>query len=169
MKIIAQTERLYLREATEDDASFFFALMTSPDWIRNIGDRGLKEVEDARQYLIDKIIPEYQLPNTGYFVACLKSTDEPIGNAGVLKREFMTDPDLGYSFLPTHFGKGYATEAAGAMLSYARTEWGLTTLCAFTTVENEPSQRVLKKLGFHQKGEPFEHDGARCVLFENIG
>lgn len=169
MEIIATTPRLYLRKATEADATFFFDLMTSPGWMRNIGDRGFKEVEDARRYLEEKIIPEYQSPDTGYFVACLRSNDQPIGNAGILKRDFLDKPDLGYSFLPAFYGKGYATEAAAAMLAFGRAEWGIKTCYAFTTAENIPSQRVLEKLDFLQKGEPFEHEGANCVLFENIG
>ncbi|MGH8721280.1 MAG: GNAT family N-acetyltransferase [Burkholderiales bacterium] len=67
---------------------------------------------------------------------------------GVLKRDALPDPDIGFSFLPEHWSQGYALESARAVMRHAREVLGLGRIVAITTKDNEPSIRLLEKLGF---------------------
>lgn len=136
-----RTERLILTPAVESDAAFVLELLNDPGWLRNIGDRGVRSLDDARAYIRDRL-------GQSLWLVARDATGEPLGMCGLVEREVLDSPDLGYAFLERHSGKGYATEAAAAVLAHVREDMRLPKLAAITDPDNKPSQRVLEKLGF---------------------
>jgi len=145
MKVL-ETERLILRWAETTDAEFIFQLLNEPGWLRYIGDKGIKTLEDARNYIVNGPRKMYGQIGFGLFVAELKDGSIPIGLCGLIKRDGLEDVDLGFAFLADSQKKGYAYEAAQGTVGYAR-EKGLKRLVAITTKDNAPSSRLLEKLG----------------------
>ena len=146
MKIL-ETERLVLRQFSTDDAVFILELLNEPSFIQNIGDRGVRTLEDARSYLLKVPIASYDKNGFGLYLVELKETNESIGMCGLIKREELEDVDIGYAFLPKYWSKGYAVESAMAVKEYAREIIGLKRLVAITDPENQGSIRVLEKIG----------------------
>jgi RimJ/RimL family protein N-acetyltransferase len=144
---ILETERLLLRQFTTADAEFIFEQLNEPSFIQNIGDRGVRTLADANSYLVNGPIASYAKNGFGLYLVVLKETHEPIGMCGLIKRDGLDDVDIGYSFLPKFWSKGYAVEAALATKEYARDVIGLKRLVAITDPANEGSIRVLEKIG----------------------
>lgn len=122
-------------------------LMNEPDFHRFVGDRGLRTTEDAATYLADKILPSYDRFGFGFYRVELKINGTAIGICGLVKRDTLEWVDVGFSFLETHRGKGYAFEAAKAVLDYGRTNLGLPQIVGVTAPDNQISIRLLEKLG----------------------
>lgn len=135
------TARLTLTPAVAPDAAFVLELLNDPGWLRNIGDRGVRSLEDARAYIRDRL-------GQGLWLVMRDGAGEPLGMCGLIEREVLDSPDLGYALLERHAGKGYATEAAAAVLQHVREVIRLPKLAAITDPDNQASQRVLEKLGF---------------------
>ena len=146
--IILETERLALREATESDAAFMLALLNSPGFIENIGDRGVRTEAEAAGYLRERVLASYREHGFGMWVVVERATSDLIGLAGLVKRDGLETPDVGYAFLPVAWGQGYAQEAAAGVLQHARERLGLGRLAAITSPENHASMAVLRKVGF---------------------
>lgn len=144
---ILETERLQLRHFSPEDVQFILELLNEPSFIRNIGDRGVRTLEDARAYIRDVPVASYAKNGFGLYLVQLKETNEPIGMCGLIKRPGLEDVDIGYAFLPRFWSKGYALEAARAVKTYAKDVVGLKRLVAITDPANEGSVRVLEKLG----------------------
>ena len=142
------TERLLLREFTPGDAAFVHRLVNEPAFLRYIGDRGVRTLDDARRYIADGPVDGYARHGHGLMRVVRKSDGADVGMCGVLKRDSLPDPDLGFSFFPEYWSQGYALEAARGVMRHARTMLGLGRILAITTVDNEPSIRLLGKLGF---------------------
>jgi RimJ/RimL family protein N-acetyltransferase len=136
-----RTRRLTLTPPLEADAAFVLELLNDPGWIRNIGDRGVRSLDDARAYIRDRF-------GRSLWLVVRDAAGEPLGMCGLVEREVLDSPDLGYAFLERHSGKGYATEAAAAVLAHVREVMRLPKLAAITDPANRASQRVLAKLGF---------------------
>ena len=147
IKHILQTERLRLRELTLSDAPFIVELVNSPGWLKFIGDRNIKTIDQAKTYLENGPIKSYHDNGFGLWLAETKATNTPIGMCGILKRETLDHPDLGFAFLPEYIGKGYGFEAATATLAFAKDTLNLQTLCAITVPYNQKSIRLLEKVG----------------------
>lgn len=145
--IIAETERLTLRRLTVDDAEFVFALLNEPSWLRFIGDKGVRTLEDARAYIENGPVAMYQRFGFGLYVTERRTDGVPMGMCGLIKRDGLDDVDIGFAFLPAYWGRGYAFEAATAVMDYGRTVIGLTRIVAITAPDNESSARLLEKLG----------------------
>ena len=142
------TERLLVREFDTNDAEFILELLNQPSFIQFIGDKGVRSVDDARNYITTGPIESYQRHGFGLYLVELKDRKVPIGMCGVLKRESLPDPDLGFAFLPEYWGKGYAFEAASAALDQARDFFKLARILAITNPDNDASIKLLVKLGF---------------------
>lgn len=151
MEHILKTERLIIRKLTFDDSIFIVKLLNSPGWLRYIGDRGVRTGEDAKGYLQNGPLLSYEKNGFGLYLVALLETGESIGICGILKRDSLDHPDLGYSLLPEFMGKGYAYEATDAVVKYAREKLRIETLLAITIPENATSIKLLGKLGmkFH--------------------
>lgn len=139
--MILKTERLTLAPPQAADAAFVLELLNDPGWIANIGDRGVRTLEDAETYIGERF------SRSPWFVV-RDPAGEPVGVCGiVVGREGLDSPDIGYAFLARHSGHGYATEAARVVLAHARQVMGLSKVAAITAPGNVASQRVLEKIG----------------------
>ena len=145
--IIAQTERLCIREFTTDDAPFILELVNEPAWLAFIGDKGVRSIEDAVHYILNGPVKSYHTHGFGLWMVLLKEGNIPIGMCGLIKRDNLKHVDIGFAYLAAHNGKGYAYEAAIAVLEYARNKVGLKHILAITNQDNVRSIRLLEKLG----------------------
>lgn len=146
--MVLETERLVLRELTGDDAEFILGLLNQPSFLRFVGDKGVRTVEDARTYIEAGPCASYRRHGYGLNLVTLRETMVPIGICGLVNREWLEDPDLGFSLLPGYWSRGYAYEAAIAVLRQAATVYHLHRILAITNRDNESSIRLLKRLGF---------------------
>ncbi|MBW5466411.1 GNAT family N-acetyltransferase [Brevibacillus formosus] len=151
MKVL-ETDRLILRWQTPEDADFVLKLMNEPSWIRFIGDRGLRTTEDARHYILNGAVAMYESLGFGLYLAELKEENVPIGLCGLIKRDSLEDVDIGFAFLPAYWGKGYAYEAASAVLAHGKEVVGLKRIVAIANPDNASSANLLKKIGLQEKG-----------------
>ncbi len=149
---ILETSRLQFFEFTEGDAPFVLELLNEPAFIRDIGDKGVRTLEDARTYLQAGPLASYQKHGFGLYRVTSKLTGEAIGMCGLLKREVLEHPDLGYALLERYWFQGYAIEAAQAVMRHAHERLRLHEVLAITALENPASVRVLEKLGFTFRG-----------------
>ncbi len=148
MTEILQTERLILHKLTLNDTEFIIELVNSPGWLQYIGYRNIHTTDDAEKYLQDGPLKSYDRNGFGLLLIQLKKTKATIGMCGLLKRDALPLPDLGYALLPAYEGKGYITEATSAYLNYVQQHLHLSKLLAITNLDNEKSIRVLEKLHF---------------------
>ncbi|MGZ5041572.1 MAG: GNAT family N-acetyltransferase [Usitatibacter sp.] len=146
MKVL-ETERLALRRLTIDDAEFIRELVNEPSWIRFIGDRGVRTLEQARAYLEKGPIAMYERCGFCLWLVEISATGEAAGICGLIKRDALTDVDIGFAFLPRFWNRGYAVESARAVLEYGRGTLGLGRIVAITSPDNEPSIRLLERIG----------------------
>jgi RimJ/RimL family protein N-acetyltransferase len=144
---VLETERLILRWMSTGDAGFILELLNEPSWLRFIGDRGVRTIEDARDYILNGPVAMYARLGFGLYLTELKEDGNPIGICGLIKRDFLDDVDIGFAFLPRYWGQGYAYEAASAVLAYGQGVLGLKRIVAITTPDNDRSARLLEKLG----------------------
>lgn len=144
---VLETERLDLRRLTPGDAPFMLELLNDPSFLRNIGDRGVRDLEAARRYVMEGAVASHDKYGYGFDLVELKATRQPAGICGLVRRDYLDDPDLGYAFLPQFTGRGYAVESAAAVLAHARGRLGLPRVLAIVSPDNERSIRVLTKIG----------------------
>ena len=147
MKVILETDRLFLREYVEDDAEAFFRLNSDPEVLRFVPDKRLLNVEQARQILVDHPIADYRKYGFGRGACILKSTGEQIGFAGLKYLEELGEVDVAFRLMRTHWGLGLATEAALASVRFGFADLGLKRIIGLVMPENIASVRVLEKTG----------------------
>jgi RimJ/RimL family protein N-acetyltransferase len=165
MKIL-ETDRLILRQFSTEDAAFILGLVNEPSFIQNIGDRGVRTLEDARAYILRIAISSYEKNGFGLYLVELKDSGQAIGMCGLIKRDGLADVDIGYAFLPRFWLKGYAVEAAAAVKDFARDALGLKRLVAITDPANQGSIRVLEKIGLkYEKMVRLSADDIELKLF----
>lgn len=162
MSNIIETPRLILRVFTLDDTGFIIALLNTPGWIEFIGDRNVHTPEAAKNYLLNGPVKSYGENGFGLWMVASRTDNQPVGMCGILKRDHLNNPDIGFAFLPEMGNKGYAFEAASATLQYATGTLQLHTIEAITLPANRRSVRLLEKLGlkykerFFMPGDPEE-------------
>jgi ribosomal-protein-alanine N-acetyltransferase len=144
---VLETTRLSLRRLQLTDAEFIFGLVNQPAWLRFIGDKNVRNLDDARNYLRTGPLDMYQRYGFGMFMVERKDDGVAVGACGLLKRDILPEPDIGYAFLPEFWGQGYALEAAGAVLEYGHYAHELTRILAIVSPGNERSIRVLERCG----------------------
>jgi RimJ/RimL family protein N-acetyltransferase len=145
--MVLETERLILRRLSTDDAAFVLELLNEPSFVRYIGDRGVRNLEDAAQYILNRLVSSYERNGFGLYLVELRESRIPIGICGLVKRDTLPDPDIGFAFLPVYWSRGYAAESAAAMMNYAKEELGLNRILAITSPDNEASAKLLSKIG----------------------
>ena len=153
-----------------DDAEFMLQLLNEPSWLRFIGDRGVRTLEDACAYILNGPVAMYARLGFGFYIVELKDGQIPIGICGLVKRDFLDDVDIGYALLPRYWAKGYAYEAASAVMAYATRSLGLKRLIAITSPDNHRSARVLEKLGMRYErmvAYPDSAEEVRLFAFED--
>lgn len=178
MKIF-DTERLLLREMDSViDAEFIFEILNTPKFIKYIGDRGVRSVEEASEFIENRYRASYREHGFGLYAVELRigpsgKSTLPIGRVsaiqigmcGFVKREHFEFPDLGFAFLPEYERCGYGHESAAAMLRYGRETLGFLTVRAITSEDNDASGKLLEKLGFVYDGIEPMPDGEMLKLF----
>ena len=142
-----ETERLSLRRLDLSDAPFIVSLLNQPSFLANIGDRGVRDETDALRYLREGPMAMYEKFGFGLWHVSRREDGVAMGMCGLLRRDTLPDVDVGYAFFPEFWGKGYAFEAAEATMRQAAGKFGLRRVIAIVSVGNEPSIRVLEKLG----------------------
>lgn len=147
MKIL-ETERLTLREIVETDDAFVLDLLNQPSFIKYIGDRNVRNLEQSREFIETRYRKSYADNGFGLYAVVLKETGETIGMCGLVKRDGLPDADIGFAFLPQFEKKGYAFESAEAVMKHGREILKLGRVLAITSQNNESSMKLLKKLGF---------------------
>ena len=166
LPIVLRTPRLNLRKMNKDDGEFIMGLLNDTAFLRYIGDKGVRSIEDAHQYLQTGPMASYQRFGFGLYLVELRESGEPIGMCGLLKRDTLEDVDIGFAYLPQHRSKGYAVEAASAVMRHARAGLGLGRIVAITSQDNDGSARVLKKVGFrYERLIRMPHDENELKLF----
>lgn len=168
---ILRTPRLILREITADDAAFALDLLNQPSFIKNIGDRGVRDLEQAARFIEERFRKSYSDHAYGLYVVDLKagvdgiSHRTPIGICGFVRRAELPGPDIGFAFLPQYERKGYGSESAKAMLQYGREQFGFERVLAITSLENDASGNLLLKLGFALESLHDSPNGEKLKLF----
>lgn len=167
MKVL-ETDRLILRRLTEADDGFIFGLVNQPSWLEFIGDKGVRSLADARDYIRKGPVDMYERHGFGLYLTQLKHVGTPIGICGLIKRDSLPDADVGFAFLPEYWGRGYAYEAAAAVVAYGNQSLGLKRILAITSLHNESSIRLLEKIGlkFQQLLSLSETDQVRLFAKE---
>ena len=160
---VLETSRLCLDRFDHADAEFVLRLLNEPSFIKNIGDKGVRTQADAIAYLEDGPLVSYERNGFGLWRVSLKEGGAVIGMCGLIKRETLDHPDIGYAFLPECWGMGYALEAVTSVLGHAGSKLGLKVVVAIVSPGNERSQHLLRKLGFTPEGE-LELPGSEAVV-----
>ncbi len=142
-----ETERLAIRRLESSDAAFLVRLLNEPSFLANIGDRGVRDENDAQRYLREGPMALYEKYGFGLWHVSRREDGVALGMCGLLRRDTLPDVDIGYAFFPEFWGKGYALEAASATLQHAARKFGLKRVLAIVSQGNDPSIRVLEKLG----------------------
>ena len=169
--VIAETDRLLLAKVTLDDAPFFVELMNSPHWIKYIGDRNIKTEEDAKSHLKKTILKSYAENGYGFFKVLLKSEENKIiGICGLVKREELELPDIGFGFLPEYEGMGFGYESASSVLQLAENKYHIDQIGAICMAENKNSIRLIEKLGmnYQKKVNPFDEDEELLLFVKKL-
>ncbi|MFP5261570.1 MAG: GNAT family N-acetyltransferase [Blastocatellia bacterium] len=149
---VLETDRLILRWLSTDDAGFILQLLNDPSWLHFIGDRGVKTIEGARDYILKGPVEMYARLGYGLYAVELKEGGIPIDVCGLIKRDFLDAVDVGFGLLPKYWAKGYGYEAAAAVIAYGKEAFGLGRMLAITTPDNDRSARLLEKLGLRFEG-----------------
>ncbi len=145
--IVLETERLRLRQFADSDAEFVLELLNEPSWLRFIGDRGVRTLDDARSYITNGPKAMYARHGFSLLVVERKTDGAALGMCGLIQRDTLDAPDIGYAFLPRAWGQGYAREAAAAVLAHGHSALRLPRILAITDPENTASIRLLEDLG----------------------
>ncbi|MEP7347533.1 MAG: GNAT family N-acetyltransferase [Gemmatimonadaceae bacterium] len=143
---VLETERTLLRRLEPSDAEFILGLLNEPSFLHYIGDKGVRTLDDARAYIENVPLTSYARFGFGLYLTTLKD-GTPIGICGLVKRDALTDVDVGFAFLPAYWGHGYALESALAVLEHGKRDHGLTRIVAIANADNESSIRLLERLG----------------------
>jgi len=144
-----ETSRLRIRQLEVDDAGFIYRLVNDPQWLRFIGDKGVSNLDDARDYIETGPLEMYRKNGFGLNLVALKDSNEAIGICGILQRETLTEADLGFAFMPDYRGRGFAFEASQAVLEHGLENLGLERVAAILSPQNTASEKLLRKLGFN--------------------
>ena len=167
MKVL-ETDRLILRWMTTDDAPFILELVNEPSWMHFIGDRGVRTMEDARNYIRNGPIEMYARLGFGLYLTERKEDGAPIGICGLLKRDSLEDADIGFALVPRFWGNGYAYESASAVMAFGKQVLGLKRIVAVTSPGNDRSVRLLEKLGLRfERMIRLSGDADEVQLFES--
>jgi RimJ/RimL family protein N-acetyltransferase len=160
---LIETDRLFLRRLTADDAPFILELVNDPKWLLYIGDKNVHTLDDARAYIENGPTAMIARHGFGLYLTVLKETGRPIGLCGLLKRDTLPDVDIGFAFLEAFRGQRYAFEAAAATLAHGHKTFGLQRIVAITSRQNQDSAKLLIRLGMHFAGEVKLADDAESL------
>ncbi len=163
---LIETERLAIRKMEDSDDTFILSLLNEPAFHANIGDKKIRSLDDARGYIRADGLSSNPSPDLGMYLVTLREDDAPIGICGLLKRDQLDHPDIGFALAEQYWGKGYAIEAARAVMNYGLTSLGHSGIVAITSASNAASIRLLEKLGLRlERMIRMKEDGPEACLF----
>lgn len=163
---VIQTARLRLREIGSEDAAFVLEILTDPDFVANVGDRGVYDLPSAHRYIADRLATSYVKYGFGLYLVESLADGEPLGMCGLLRRDSHPDVEIGFAFLPRARGRGYALEAARASLAFGRETLGIARIVALAKPRNHASIHILESIGMcFERMARLTPDGAECRLF----
>jgi len=161
-----ETERLLLRMFNLQDAPLILDLLNQPSFITNIGDRGVRNLADAEEYIKNGPLESYEQNGFGLLMVELRQDRNSLGMCGLIRRKELEDVDIGFAFLPRYWGKGYADESARAVLTFARQMVRLKRVVAIVSPSNQSSIRLLTKIGMSfEKKMPWPADGSQLDVY----
>ena len=140
------TERLSLRWFTEADVELMLAVWNDPAFVRYVGDRGIRTLDEAEEALANGILATYRDHGYGPYRVATRDGDRPMGICGLFKRDYLDDPDIGFGLLPEFCRAGFAYEASRAVLDEAKRS-GLERVTAIVSPDNAASIGLIDKLG----------------------
>jgi len=149
--IVAQSARLILRHIHVDDAGFLLQLLNDPDFVKYVGDKQVRDLDAAQDYIRLGPAASYEAHGYGLYLVELIDSQAAIGICGLLKRDFLDSPDLGFALMPNYRGLGYGFEAAWLTMELSRDKFELSEIVAFTAIDNNASIKLLEKLGMKYK------------------
>jgi RimJ/RimL family protein N-acetyltransferase len=160
------TKHLVISELSQDDSHFICEICNSPGWIKYIGDRNIKNEDDAYKMLQERYLPAYNDTGFGMYKVSLRENKKTIGMCGFMQRDYLDYPDLGFAILPGYNRKGYTFEAATKLMDLINDSWGVKRLYGVTSYGNNNSQYLLNKLGFTLDNE-IKIPDSTIVLFRH--
>lgn len=164
---VVETDRLFLRELdSATHAEFIFELLNTPKFIKYIGDRGVRSVEQARDFIDDRYRASYRDHGYGLYAVEQKTDATAVGICGFVRRDYLEHADIGFAFLPQFERQGYGFESAAAMLRYGKESLKFNRVFAITSQDNDVSGKLLSKLGFKFNGIFTTPDGEKLKLYE---
>lgn len=169
--MIAETNRLIISKLTLEDASFILELTNTPHFIKYVGNKNLKTLEDAKNYLKEGTLKSYKNFGFGFYKLQLKQEqNKTIGTCGLVKREQLDHVDIGFAMLPGFEGKGFGLEASKEILKLAKNTFKLTRILAMTLPTNLNSIKLLEKLGltYEKRVKPFEDDEELLLFAKDL-
>ncbi|MFT7689104.1 MAG: ribosomal-protein-alanine N-acetyltransferase [Candidatus Azotimanducaceae bacterium] len=167
--IVAESERLILRKLKVSDSAFILEIYNTDGFLRFIGDRNIRSLEDAQTFLVESPLKMYCEHGISLYRVELKSNGEPVGLCGLINRDSSVDIDIGYAFLPAFCGKGYAIEAARVTLDFARNTLKVNRVVAITQTDNKTSIALLLKLGMTREGDYTDPASKEDVKIDRYG
>ena len=138
------TNRLQISPLSHRDNSFIIELVNTPGWLKYIGNRDIYTAIDAQMY-IQNILDN---PQCQYWVINRKDDGKPIGLISLIKRDYLDHHDIGFAFIPTCIGLGYAYEATSYIIKKILKDEKYKTLYAIALPDNKSSIKLLNRLGF---------------------
>jgi len=145
---IVKTRRLTIRHLQTGDAAFILELVNQPAWLEHIGNKKVYCLDDAKNYILNGPVAMYREHGFGLFLVENNISRQALGICGLIKREILESPDIGFAFLPEHWRRGYAFEAANAVIDDAHKRLNIKVILAIATQQNQASINLLGKLGF---------------------
>jgi RimJ/RimL family protein N-acetyltransferase len=166
---ILETERLTLRHLSpETDAEFILQLLNEPSFLQYIGDKKVRTLDDARAYIRNGPMKSYEDNGFGLYRVGLKENGGAMGICGLIKRDTLPEPDIGFAFLPEYWNKGYAYESAAEIMRHGRAVLGLDRVLAITSLDNDASAKLLGKIGLRfERIIRLSEDAPEVKLFTN--
>ncbi|CAN5389982.1 GNAT family N-acetyltransferase [soil metagenome] len=148
---ILETNRLILRMWKQSDANALFEILQDAEVVRHIDDGNPFSFEKTLKFLETM---EKSRGKNGFcrWKVIEKSSGEIIGSCGFGRLSETNEIELGYLLAQKHWGKGFATEAAGACLKFGFEKLNFREIIALTDSENFGSRKVLEKIGFAKRG-----------------
>ena len=146
---LIETERTCVKALSQDDAEFMYQLMNTSDWLEFIGNRNIKNINDAADY-IKKVETSNEI---NFWVVQLKDQILPVGVVTIIKKAYLDHPDLGFAMLPIYYKKGYAYEGAKRIISHYFNDTSNKKILATSLKNNISSIGLLNKLGFEYEEE----------------
>lgn len=163
---LLETERLVLKLATVEDAPFVLELLNTPKWKQFIGDRNVNTLDEATDYIKQRMLPQHDRLGYGNYIVIRKEDNIKMGSCGLYDRDGVDGLDIGFAFLPDFEKKGYAYEASKRILDAAFNEFSIHKISAITLKDNFSSQNLLKKLGLEfERLTKIPNDEEELMLF----